>query len=39
VQRDSQDVWPTARYAIHLQFDISANAVEIRAIQSSYCID
>jgi hypothetical protein len=28
----------TARHAIHLQFDISANAFEIRAVQSPKCI-
>jgi hypothetical protein len=28
----------TARQAIHLQFDISANALEIRAVQSPKCI-
>jgi hypothetical protein len=27
-----------ARHAIHLQFDISANAFEIRAVQSPECI-
>jgi hypothetical protein len=28
----------TARYAIHLQFDISATALEIRAVRSPKCI-
>jgi hypothetical protein len=28
----------TARHAVHLQFDISANAFEIRALQSLKCI-
>jgi hypothetical protein len=28
----------TARHAIHLQFDISANALEIKAVQSQKCI-
>jgi hypothetical protein len=28
----------TARRVIHLQFDISANAVEIRAVQNPKCI-
>jgi hypothetical protein len=28
----------TARHAIHLQFDICANTLEIRAVQSPECI-
>jgi hypothetical protein len=28
-----------ARHAIHLQFDISTNALEIRAVQSQKCIE
>jgi hypothetical protein len=28
----------TSRYAIHLQFNISANALEIRALQSPKCV-
>jgi hypothetical protein len=28
----------TARHAIHLQFDISTNAFEIRAVQSPECM-
>jgi hypothetical protein len=31
-------VRPTARHAIHLPFDISANALEIRAVQSLKCL-
>jgi hypothetical protein len=31
-------VWSTARYTIHLQFDISAIAFEIRAVESSKCV-
>jgi hypothetical protein len=27
----------TARHAIHLQFDISANAIKVRAVQSPKC--
>jgi hypothetical protein len=33
-----QYVRSTARDAIHLQFDISADAREIRAVQSPKCI-
>jgi hypothetical protein len=32
------DVRSTARHAIHLQLDISSNALEIRAVQSLKCI-
>jgi hypothetical protein len=31
-------VQSTARHAIHLQFDIIANALEIRAVQSPKCV-
>jgi hypothetical protein len=31
--RDCTEVRPTARHIINLQFDISANALEIRALQ------
>jgi hypothetical protein len=32
------EIQTTARHAIHLQFDINANALEIRAAQSPKCI-
>jgi hypothetical protein len=32
------NVWSTAHHAIHLQFDISTNAFEIRAVQSLECM-
>jgi hypothetical protein len=32
------DVRSAAHYAIHLQFDISANALVIRAVHSPKCI-
>jgi hypothetical protein len=32
------NVWSTAHHAIHLQFDLSANALEIRAVQNPKCI-
>jgi hypothetical protein len=31
-------VWSTVRHAIHLQFNISANALDIRSVQSPKCI-
>jgi hypothetical protein len=31
-------VWSTSRHAIHFQFEISANALAIRALQSPKCI-
>jgi hypothetical protein len=31
-------VRPTTRRALHLQFDISSNTLEIRAVQSSKCL-
>jgi hypothetical protein len=34
----TRDIWSTASNATHLQFDISANALEIRALQSPMCI-
>jgi hypothetical protein len=33
-----KDVRSTARHAIHLQFDISANALKIKAVHSLKCI-
>jgi hypothetical protein len=43
--REVQTVWRyaywvrlTAQRTIHLQFDVSANALEIRAVQSPKCI-
>jgi hypothetical protein len=38
VQRDVLTVRSTARNAYHLQFDISANALEARAVKSPLCI-
>jgi hypothetical protein len=35
---NTMDVRSTARHDIHLQFYTSANALEIRAIQSPKCI-
>jgi hypothetical protein len=29
----------TVRHAIHMHFDISANALEIRVVQSPKCVD
>jgi hypothetical protein len=34
VQPDVLTVWSTARHAKYLQFEITANSLEIRAIQS-----
>jgi hypothetical protein len=31
-------VWSTVRHAIHFQFHISSNVLEIRAVQSPMCI-
>jgi hypothetical protein len=36
--RDRLDVRSTECHAIHLQFHISANGLEIRAVQSPKCI-
>jgi hypothetical protein len=35
---DKNEVRSTARHATHLQFDINANALEIRAVHSPNCI-